>query len=302
MTLEELFSAYVTEYGKIHKRTWKNDMSTYNRHLYGLRLRKISEITKDDLTKLHRRIGHQTPITANRVIELISSVYNWARNEKNWEGTNPTTGIKPFKERRRSRFLDADELSRFLVAVAAVPKATVRDYFIVSLFAGARKDNVLSMQWSEVKWERSVWEIPAHKSKNKEILTVPLMPIVLDVLARRRDTPDADPQFVFPGRGKTGHLVDPAHPWKRLLACAGITDFRIHDMRRTYGSWQAMQGVSLPIIGASLGHRSLTATQIYARLHMDSVHAGVQRGTEAMLAQLPDGVKLLPAVKDGGRE
>jgi integrase len=88
---------------------------------------------------------------------------------------------------------------------------------------------------------------------------------------------------VFPGRGKTGHLVEPKTAWARILKRAGLQNLRLHDLRRTLGSWQAATGASLPIIGKSLGHKSLAATQVYARLNLDPVRAAVNTATDAML-------------------
>jgi integrase len=119
---------------------------------------------------------------------------------------------------------------------------------------------------------------------------------MLELLERRQAAPDVDPAWVFPGDGKTGHMVEVKSGWARILKRAGITDCRMHDHRRTLGSWQALQGASLAIIGASLGHQSLQATQVYARLNADPVRASVTRATDAMLAaaRLPKG--LLPAL------
>lgn len=62
----------------------------------------------------------------------------------------------------------------------------------------------------------------------------------------------------------------------------GLTDIRLHDIRRTVGSYQAITGASLPIIGKSLGHKSQQATQIYSRLHLDPVRAAMETASEAM--------------------
>ena len=62
-------------------------------------------------------------------------------------------------------------------------------------------------------------------------------------------------------------------------------DLRIHDIRRTFGSYQAMTGASLPIIGKSLGHKSLKATQIYARLNLDPVREAMEKATQAMFGE-----------------
>jgi|GEM_PF-4157377 len=66
----------------------------------------------------------------------------------------------------------------------------------------------------------------------------------------------------------------------------GLTDIRIHDLRRTLGSWQAATGATTAIIGKSLGHKSQQATAIYERLNIDPVRASVERATNAMLTAM----------------
>ena len=56
----------------------------------------------------------------------------------------------------------------------------------------------------------------------------------------------------------TGSMVE-------IIKHAGISDVRPHDLRRTLGSWRAMTGATLPIIGKMLGHRHQVTTDIYAR-------------------------------------
>ena len=107
-----------------------------------------------------------------------------------------------------------------------------------------------------------------------------LTPEVVEILRERQD---CDPVWVFPGTGVTGHLVEPKKAWKRVLERAGIADLRIHDLRRTLGSWQAKTGASLVIVGKSLNHKSPSTTAIYARLDLDPIRASVERATGAML-------------------
>ena len=90
-------------------------------------------------------------------------------------------------------------------------------------------------------------------------------------------------EFVFPGTGKNGHLAEPRKGWERILKRAGIADLRIHDLRRTLGSWQAKTGASLAIIGKSLNHKHQNTTAIYARLDLDPVRASINTATNAML-------------------
>jgi integrase len=287
-TLEELFTAYGEDRGK-ELRTWNNLQSIFKCHLHAWRLRKMSSITKADVLKLQRHIAPIDPETgtrkrtyaANRTLELLSSLFNWAREHSEWKGDNPASNIPPFKERKRKRFLDGTELPAFFRALADEPNDAMRDYMLTSLLTGARRSNVQSMRWNEINWHRAEWLIPAEKAKADEDLEIVLTPVVMNILRNRKASSLS--VWVFPGRGRTGHLVEPKTAWKRILRRAGLTDLRLHDLRRTLGSWQAATGASLPIIGKSLGHESIQATKIYAQLNLDPVRAAVNQATEAML-------------------
>jgi len=60
-------------------------------------------------------------------------------------------------------------------------------------------------------------------------------------------------------------------------------NLRIHDLRRTLGSWQARAGASLTIVGKSLGHKSQQATAIYARVDLDPVRQSVEAAVSSLL-------------------
>ena len=89
--------------------------------------------------------------------------------------------------------------------------------------------------------------------------------------------------FVFPGRGVTGHLVEPKNCWARILKRAELSDLRLHDLRRSLGSWMAAGGTSLQVVARSLGHQSSSATEVYLRLQLDSVRTAVDTAVKAML-------------------
>ncbi|MBY0378265.1 MAG: tyrosine-type recombinase/integrase [Gammaproteobacteria bacterium] len=90
------------------------------------------------------------------------------------------------------------------------------------------------------------------------------------------------------------NLNDLAHKHKIDISRTGFTDLRIHDLRRTLGSWQAMNGSSLSIIGKSLGHKSLAATAVYAHLSNNSVHESVNK-TNATMLGMPAPEDMLPS-------
>jgi integrase len=137
------------------------------------------------------------------------------------------------------------------------------------------------MRWADIDLEEAVWRIA--KTKNGEAMTVPLTPEAVLILKERKQQKIVNAVWVFPGSGETGHLVEPKRAWANLVETAGLTGLRIHDLRRTLGSWQARQGSSLTIIGKSLGHKSQTATAIYSRLDLDPVRESVESATAAIV-------------------
>lgn len=281
LTFSGLFEEYLERHSKPNKKTWAEDESKYNTYLAKpLGGKKLSAIDRAHIASVHSAItkdGHG--ITANRVMALTSSIFGWAISVGLWE-VNPATGIRRNKENSRDRFLQGDELPRFFQALSDESNDTMRDYVLLSLLTGARKANVLSMQWKDISLERGEWRI--EKTKNDTPQTVTLSPEAIEVLSNRK--PIETTEFVFLGTGKHGHLVEPAKGWKRILDRAAIDNLRIHDLRRTLGSWQAKTGASLAIIGKSLNHKNQNTTAIYARLDLDPVRDSVNIATSAMMA------------------
>lgn len=238
----------------------------------------MSQFKDTDFGKLHTEIGTEHPTTANRVIAMASSLFGYAKEHRLFKGVNPAHDIKKFPETKRDRFLQSDELPAFFKSLSEEPNGMLRDYFLISLLTGARRSNVQEMQWSDIHLERGEWRIPT--TKNGDSQTVTLTAEVVEILRARQGN---NPTWVFPGTGSTGHIVEPKKAWKRVLERAGISNLRIHDLRRTLGSWQAKTGASLVIVGKSLNHKSPSTTAIYARLDLDPVRESVDRATGAML-------------------
>ena len=281
MTLKALFDLYLNEYAKKHKKSWKEDEGQFNRYLKPWANKKLSSIKKTQIQKLHLKIGADNGhYAANRLLALLHTVFNKAI-DWGWKEQNPAHGIKKHKERSRKRFLQADELPRFFQALAEEPNETARDYFLVSLLTGARRANVLAMKWAHINFDRQVWVIPNEETKTDEEYEIPLVQAALDLLEKRRK--NLNP-FVFPGTGKQGHFSDPKKAWKRILTKAGIENLRIHDLRRSLGSWQAATGANLSIIGKTLSHKNVSTTAIYAQLSIDPVREAMNKATDAMFA------------------
>jgi len=287
ITFGELFEQFMERYSKKYKITWEQDVREISRFTQHWYKKKISVITAQDIKILHEKVGGDNGLyQANRLFDKIRTMYNKAI-EWGWKGDNPAKGIKKFKEYSRDRFIQPDEMPRFFKALAEEENQLVKDYIYISLYTGARQGNVFAMQWEDVNLKIKEWRIP--KTKNGESLTIPLIYEALEVLDNRKkknaelDLKDFQKQWVFPSlTSKSGHLEEPKKVWKRILTKAQIKDLRIHDIRRTLGSYQAITGASLPIIGKSLGHKSSSTTQIYSRMNLDPVRQSVEKAVGLM--------------------
>ncbi|MDP7142705.1 MAG: tyrosine-type recombinase/integrase [Alphaproteobacteria bacterium] len=334
ITLKELFQLYMDRYSKIEKKSWKYDEREINKFLSHWFNRKISDISKHEITNLHLKLRETNGLyQANRILERVRALYNKAI-EWGWDGNNPTKGIKKFKEKSRDRYISPAEMPLFIKALEMEENETAKDYFYIALFTGARKTNTLMMRWEQIDWHNRTWRIP--DTKNGEPVIIPLTKQAEAILDRRLKAAHGNP-WVFPSdSSKEGYFSDPKKAWNRVRQRAtmelwkqmpdvaqliaeteeklgkadnygftvlklfdtvqkeaekkninlptGLMDIRLHDIRRTFGSYQAISGASLQIIGKSLGHKSQQSTQVYARLHSDPVKASMDKATDAMLA------------------
>ena len=180
--------------------------------------------------------------------------------------------------------MQASEFPEFFEAVEAEPEIE-RDFFLMLLFTGARKSNVLSMAWQDINLDLCVWNVPAEQSKNGIAYNVPLVKPALEILERRRQM-NPDSQWVFESpASKTGHLVEPKRSWYRIKQASGLDDIRPHDLRRTLGSWMSITGASLLTISYALGHKlaSLSVTAVYARANVEPIRTAMETAVQAML-------------------
>ena len=114
--------------------------------------------------------------------------------------------------------------------------------------------------------------------------------------------------YILPGKGPRAatsdekakapaHLVNVSKPWNRVKTAAtlarwreepeaaaesldlppAIDDLRLHDLRRTVGSWLAQAGNSLHLIGRVLNHTNASTTQAYARFREDTVRTALEQ-------------------------
>jgi integrase len=291
--------------------TW---VSLWNVWLAPWASRRADQVAPEDVVELHAKIGKGRiagadeskpgrrlggPRTANKAVALLRRIYNYSRVEN---PVKPGT-VELFRQHSRERYLTPPELKRFFAALATEPDQTIADFILLALFTGARRANLQSMRWDEIDLDAEQWTIPAEKFKTRRAVTIALPPAAVAILKARqqlnamRAVPS--PWVLASNRSAAGHLVEPKTAFKRICREAKLKDLRIHDLRRTMGSWMAGLGTSLPVIGKALGHASQAATAIYSRISLDPVRESVNGAVDAML--LAAGVTPKPAAQNERR-
>ena len=281
MIKEPTFSDLTALYEQRHlpfKRSGRDDRSLLQSHLSELKTRKLSDITRNDVVVLHSRIGETAPYRANRAVALLRKMFNLAKDWGMFQGDNPATRIHFFKERERDRFVQPDELPGVFAAIMEEPDEYVQGSFWAYVFTGARREEVLSMKWEHVSLERAEWRIPQTKADRPHVLPLPTpLLAALGNLTRQEGNP-----YVFVGQNGS-HRVNIKRAWNRIRTKAKILDVRLHDLRRTVGSWLSGSGESLQLIGKVLNHSNISTTRIYARLNLDPVRTALEQNANKML-------------------
>lgn len=194
----------------------------------------ITAITRQMVLKRHQRIAKEHgQVTANNAMRHLRSVYNVTAATFDEFPTNPVAILTQarawFPERRRQGAVPAHELPIWWQAVMAEPPYS-RDFLLLALFTGMRRNEIAALRWDYIDLEGRALHIP--KTKNGDPLDLPLASFIVEVLIARQKNTHGSP-WVFPGRGRTGHIVETKKFTARVTQRSGV-EFTLHDLRRTF--------------------------------------------------------------------
>lgn len=292
-SVEALCRAFLEQHAKRHKRSWAEDERRIHKHIVpAMGRKKVENVKRSDIVSFHNRLGEKHPYEANRVLALLSVIFEFGR--KNGflpeDHVNPARGIEKFREQKRDRWVKPDELPRLIEAIEAADNIYVRAALWLYLLTGLRKHELLRAEWKDVDLERRELRLPSTKSGRTHY--VPLSTAAVEAL---KGLPrEEGNSYLLPGRKPGHHLVNIDIPWRKIRTAAGLEDVRLHDLRRTVGSWLATAGHSLHIVGKILGHADVTTTaKVYAHLGPDPLTAAIEEHGEKILSitRLRDRVK-----------
>jgi integrase len=186
---------------------------------------------------------------------------------RNADMDSPGTRVRIAASRPRARVADKDELTA-IKAELEKQDPYWRDYFMLSILTGARRSNVASMRFEDVRG--ASWTIPATDAKMGEPITLPLVDEAVAIIEARRAIQETG--FLFPSNGRYGYVTHTWEKWDEIRKAAGCPDVRQHDLRRTLISRLAEAGVNPAIAAKAAGHRNvITTLKVYTSVRQDQV-------------------------------
>ncbi len=188
---------------------------------------------------------------ANQAMRILRTLLNYAAREykdENGKSILPENPVKRLtqekswnKNIRRQSVIKKHELKPWMDAVDSLAKdypdgsrdSTMRDYLILCLFTGLRRSEAAALKWADVDLIADYLVIPADKTKNGEEHRLPLSSYLHELLDKRSKQKSADAVYVFPGEGKTGHIVESKRAIEAIRKRSDVS-FMMHDLRRTF--------------------------------------------------------------------
>ena len=287
LTFEEFAKQHYLPHAKADKKTWDDDQSQIekrlNRVIGKLRLRAI---TPRDIAMVHaKEKDRTTACTANHLLTTLKRMLNlavkWEMLEK-----NPAKDQEKFHEGPlRERYLSKEELPRFLTALEEQNDRLSVAAIRLLLYTGCRREEVMSLEWSNVRLEEERLYLP--KTKNGRSRTVHLNTKAKEVLTdlenrKGQEERTRSSNYVFPSRkgAKKPYVYDLRNPFDKACTVAGIENFRVHDLRHTFASLAVSSGADLYAVQRLLGHQDIAMTQRYAHLAADDLKEATEGVSE----------------------
>lgn len=282
-TVKKLCDEWVTQYAKPTKKTWKADKSRLDRFVKPAIGSKLAQdVDTEDIEDIHATISETAPYEANRMVAVISVMYGWAKRRRSVPVpntmANPAKGVKRNKEISRREYVPVENLPALAKAIDAEDSVYLRACFWLLLWTGMRRSEMLNCRWENVELDNRRIYLPDTKAGEPQY--VPLNSAALKIL---KDLPKMlGNSFVLPGHIKGKPLNNIDKPWRRVRDRAGLPRLRVHDLRRTAGSYMVQAGHSIHAVKDILRHKNTKTTEIYARLAEQQAQDTVDAYGEAL--------------------
>jgi integrase len=303
-SVEALFRAYVEARESDRHRPMKRPDSVlwYGEKFIFPRFgsRPWRDVRRSEVRDWHAGIGK--PYNANRALQAMRAAFYWrlwqeddapGNRRRESDTRNPCAGIELRPETVRKTRLELTELPKLEAAIDAdTDDPYLRAFFRFVLATGCRRSEALALRWSDVALPADgAGSATFRDTKTGTDHTVALSAYAAKLL--KRLTKLADNPYVFASRQHGKRLHEPGKAWQRIRKAAGLAHLRIHDLRRTFGSWLGDAGFTSKQIGTALGHKSDITSRVYMQLGDQSKRAAVD-AVERLMQGKPAKVSKLP--------
>lgn len=286
MRFDTFADKYMKRHAKAHNKSWMDDERRINKILLPVFGKKyLHEITTGEISDLHYEIGTRAPYQANRVRQLLHVMFKLARLWKDFPAhmENPASGIKDYRERPRKTFLSRNQLEIMAPAINAVKNPVKRNLFWVLILTGCRLNEIQSLRWNQIDFENRIFTV--YDTKNGTDLSQPMSEAVI-LLFRQIQDMNLSAEYVFYSNRTRKHFVNLQATWYRILGTAGLS-LRLHDLRRTNGSWLAQDKYSLHLIAQVLNQTTEHVAACYAYFENSHIREALDHVSEITMRHLP---------------
>ena len=280
--------AFAEEFLDRYARHWKPRTLQSNRYLLRNHiLPAFAHLTVDAITVEHVRDWFasmaERPGSANRAMPLLSVMMRmaelWGYRPHN---SNPCNKIRRYRTEPKERFLTAEEMARLNAVLARDEFYCPHIVAIVRLLmlTGCRAGEIASLEWDWIRDKRI--HLPDSKSGPRTVWLSSAARAVIDAIPRY--SPDCP--YLFPGRPPTRPIDSFGYQWSRIRDEAGLPGLRLHDLRHSWASVAAVNGVDMVTIAKLLGHALVETTERYVHLSDQSVSDAADRVSNRIHAAL----------------
>ena len=277
-TLDEAWSTYRARLtarvgdDKLRPRTLEGYDTSARHFLTSLGWLKVSRLTVNHCEDLHDALTDEAgDRPANAALDLLSRVYrDWAARNR-CQVPDPTSVVRRHTIQERKFKLIDDEVGRLFAAVEADP---LRDLWLLLIYTAVRRNNALQAHRDQFDLEAKTWTIPKEEAKAGREIVIQLVDEVVEIVRARGEG------YLFPGVGKTGHMVNVKKPWDRVRQAAGLPHYMVHTLRKLHASIGGGAGLTDGQSSDLLGHGSLESKTAYRFVPEQEVREGQEKIAE----------------------
>lgn len=265
--VELLLSWWRLHYGEKMLQEITPALVAQGRDAIGKEYISVSRRGEDGVVSRVSRDKRRSSATVNRYLAALSSACTYGVKELGWLERNPVERVtKPKENKGRVRFLDDDELPRFLAACRKHPDLYLA--VLLSLTTGGRLSEIMGLRWGQIDLKSARATLYAGTTKNDDMRVLPLVGEAFTLLEERAKVRSLTDDRIFPPtkKAKKAEYISLDKPFATALKEAEITDFHWHDLRHTCASYLMMNGVSPLEISKVLGHRTMAMVSRYSHL------------------------------------